>query len=82
MEKRSLDRRTFVMGASALGATAFAGGVLGGCVAEGPSTVEPASPEPAPEPLSYDSVFPPVSYTHLDVYKRQPEAVTVPTSRA
>ena len=59
MEKRSLDRRTFVMGAAALGATAFAGGVLGGCVAEGPSTVEPASPEPAPEPLSYDSVFPP-----------------------
>ncbi len=59
MEKRSLDRRTFVMGAAALGTTAFAGGVLGGCVAEGPSTVEPASPEPAPEPLSYDSVFPP-----------------------
>ena len=39
--------------------TAFAKQVLGGCVAEGPSTVEPASPEPAPEPLSYDSVFPP-----------------------
>ena len=52
-----MDRRTFVMGAAAIGAAALTGGMLGGCA--GGEGAEPAVGSA------------PVSYTHLDVYKRQ-----------
>ena len=54
MEKRSLDRRTFVIGSAGFGMAVLAGGAMAGCAAGAPDehaeTPEQQQPQPAPGP--------------------------------